>query len=164
MIVVYTRQPTDDQDAHDTRTHEMTDDDREWSGGSRRRRKKKRRRRRNVDEGHQQQKGTGSGAHQITALSLALAEVTTMEMVLEKWWREGAGDPWLSCLVSSALLLGWVSEWRRVSNDKSGGGDRVSEQQQQREEEELSSVIHSSTQHAASQRRRGEGKRMLIKK
>lgn len=70
MIVVYTRQPTDDQDAHDTHTHETTDDDREWSGGSRRRRKKKRRRR-NVDEGHQQQKGTGSGAHQITALSLA---------------------------------------------------------------------------------------------
>lgn len=29
MIVVYTRQPTDDQDAHDTHTHETTDDDRE---------------------------------------------------------------------------------------------------------------------------------------
>lgn len=48
-----------------THTHETTDDDREWS-----RRRRKKRRRRNVDEGHQQQKGTGSGAHQITALSL----------------------------------------------------------------------------------------------
>lgn len=109
MIVVYTRQPTDDQDAHDTHTHETTDDDREWSGGSRRRRKKKRRRRRNVDEGHQQQKGTGSGAHQITALSLTRS-------LLLKWrrwcWRSGGGSRWsVVKLFGSECAAVGLSEW-----------------------------------------------------